>query len=535
VSGAGGDLLRAPEGVRGAIGSDSHASAPQVLSWDDLVTTALVGTERRPLPAAAAPDGTPLTGPAAATDEARVLALAAVAAAWRTAGWQPAEAYGPGVDPAPPDTRPECSVRAAQLLDLVLAPGTTFADPRSLLGHWLACAAEAGVRPPHRLLIPLLARATTEVTLRSPVAGVVDRRGRWLAARQPDWGWLVTIDAVPDSSGWATAGRFERVAMATALRATDPGEGRRLVTGELASLSAAERAELVETLGTGLGPDDEPLLEDLLDDRSRAVRVAAAALLDRLPGSRRAARLAGVLGPLVRTSGRVRRRVELELPDEDDPVLARDLPGDAHVSSPVASVVAGQLGLGGATQGRRAVLLRRLVAAAPLATWTDAGVDPSAAVTAAGGRPELVVGLAAAVVAQGDREWADALFDRLPLPALVPLIPPAVAEARLAARAARATDAELSAVLVAAGGIAEPWTPAFSAAVVARARRVEVPHVVVAWRNLLAERLHPSTVAVVEAWIAELVGDDARPLRRQVRQLHQALTMRRAITEELCP
>ena len=33
-------------------------AAPAPLTWDELVTVALVGTERRPLPPAAAPDGT---------------------------------------------------------------------------------------------------------------------------------------------------------------------------------------------------------------------------------------------------------------------------------------------------------------------------------------------------------------------------------------------------------------------------------------------------------------------------------------------
>jgi hypothetical protein len=37
----------------------------------------------------------------------------------------------------------------------------------------------------------------------------------------------------------------------------------------------------------------------------------------------------------------------------------------------------------------------------------------------------------------------------------------------------------------------------------------------------------------VEAWIGELTGEESRPLRRQVRQLHQAMTMRHEITEEL--
>src|SRR5690606_9501107 len=57
---------RRSDGVRGAM------SGP-ALGWDDLVTVALVGTERRPLAALAAPDGTELVEPVADTDEGRVL------------------------------------------------------------------------------------------------------------------------------------------------------------------------------------------------------------------------------------------------------------------------------------------------------------------------------------------------------------------------------------------------------------------------------------------------------------------------------
>jgi hypothetical protein len=518
--------------------------------WDELVTVALVGTERRPLPAAVAPDGTPLAGAGLDRDEARVLAAAAVLAPWRAAGWRPAEDGGhpsgdpadTGVErgeitgrvaPAPPDERPVCSARAAQVLDLLLVPGTTFADPRGLILHWLTCAAAGGVRPPHRQLLPLLARATADGALRPGVAAVVDQRGRWLAAQRPDWAWvLVKVDR--DPSAWATAGRAERLDLLRALRATDPGTARRLLEDDVATLPAAERAELVEALATGLGPEDEPLLESLLDDRARTVRMAAAALLDRLPASRRGERLAAALTALIGVSGRVRRRVEVDLPAEDaGPGLDRDLPGDARVSSPLVVALAGQLGLGNVSQGRRAARLRRLVAAAPLSTWGRAGFEPAAVIAAAEDRPELVVGLAAAVVAQADHYWAAALFARLPLPLLVPLVPPAIAEARLGLRVARATDTELSPVLVAAGAIAEPWTAGFSATVVDRARAVRVPHVMVAWRDLLAERLDPSVLPAVEAWIAATDTDGLRPLHRQVRQLHQALSMRRTITEEL--
>ena len=50
----------------------------------------------------------------------------------------------------------------------------------------------------------------------------------------------------------------------------------------------------------GLGLADEPFLESCLDDRARPVREEACRLLDRLPGSARAARMADRLRPFMR-------------------------------------------------------------------------------------------------------------------------------------------------------------------------------------------------------------------------------------------
>jgi hypothetical protein len=152
-------------------------------------------------------------------------------------------------------------------------------------------------------------------------------------------------------------------------------------------------------------------------------------------------------------------------------------------------------------------------------------------VAAAQERTELVLGLAAAVIAQADRAWAPALFARLPLPALVPLVPAPVAEALLGGRVERASDGEVASVVAAAAHLPEPWSAGFSATVVARFRRVEQARTVAVQRDLLATRLHPSATAAVEAWLGGLPEDDLAR-RRPVGQLHQSLTMRRTIDEE---
>src|SRR5689334_22403141 len=79
-------------------------------SWEDLVTSALLGTDRRP-PAAAVPGR---EAPVALLDAAAVVTLL------RRAGLRPASAAR-RPEPAPEDTRPALPAAAARRLALLLA------------------------------------------------------------------------------------------------------------------------------------------------------------------------------------------------------------------------------------------------------------------------------------------------------------------------------------------------------------------------------------------------------------------------------
>jgi len=69
------------------------------------------------------------------------------------------------------------------------------------------------------------------------------------------------------------------------LRRSDPAQSRDLLQKTWIDDPADQRAEFVKLFIDGLSPTDEPLLESMLDDRSKQVRIAAADLLVRLPHS----------------------------------------------------------------------------------------------------------------------------------------------------------------------------------------------------------------------------------------------------------
>lgn len=79
---------------------------------------------------------------------------------------------------------------------------------------------------------------------------------------------------------WTKSGRRKAF---VDLRKADPSGARELLTARLSSLKAEERQDLVEALRTGLGFEDNALLEDLkAKDRSASIKQLAEALLGRL-------------------------------------------------------------------------------------------------------------------------------------------------------------------------------------------------------------------------------------------------------------
>src|SRR5262249_35465340 len=71
----------------------------------------------------------------------------------------------------------------------------------------------------------------------------------------------------------------------------EPARALALVQSTWAADSADERRRFIEALTERRSMADEPFLESTLDDRSKTVRRAGAALLSRIPGSRLKARL----------------------------------------------------------------------------------------------------------------------------------------------------------------------------------------------------------------------------------------------------
>ncbi|MFF3953032.1 DUF5691 domain-containing protein [Streptomyces sp. NPDC001890] len=375
--------------------------------WEELVTTALLGTDRRP---ATAGDG----GPAGLLD------AAALHTVRRRAGLLPAAPAARPV-PAPVDPRPPLPPAARRRLAQLLAdrstPGGsggrrgTAPDLTELIPQWLATANQRGFRAPAELLPALLDAARARTDLRPQALAFAGPRGLWLAGLNPDWKFALRGasggSSLPDPTEpeavtrlWEEGLFAERVALLGAVRAHDPAAALALLATTWATERAEDRLMFLDSLRTGLSPLDEPFLEQALSDRSRNVRSTAAELLSALPESalagRMAARALSCVSPDLTSD---EASVAVEAPHECDAAMERD----------------GVVAVPPSGRGERSWWLGQLVEATPLATWPARFAGRSAREVvglpvADGWAEELHAAWCRATVRQRDPEWARALL-----------------------------------------------------------------------------------------------------------------------------
>jgi hypothetical protein len=258
---------------------------------DALTSAALVGTGQRP-PADLA-SGTRvdvLAATLASSDTERALLLrAGTLAIYRLAGHS-AEPLPDVPAPAPAETLAVCSHAAAELLRQLLSTRDA-----GLLTEALERGRDAQLRLPPALLP--LALATRDADVRQALVPVLGERGRWLARQNSAWAWVAqtrddTAGALHDDAEplWQEGTAGQRVALLRRLRAVDPAKARDWLAAAWKQEKADTRADLVQTLAVGLGPDDEPFLEAALDDRASSVRAAVPPLLAHIATSAFAAR-----------------------------------------------------------------------------------------------------------------------------------------------------------------------------------------------------------------------------------------------------
>jgi hypothetical protein len=284
------------------------------------------------------------------------------------------------------------------------------------------------------------------------------------------------------------------------------------------SRSASDRVDMVNALACGLSADDEPFLESALDDRSKLVRSAAAALFATLPTSGFSNRMRARIAPLViKKRGLVSSKVRIELPDVE--LVDSSWNRDGLDTKPPQGV------------GERAWLLRSLGTVAPLAAWEGAsGLSPAQLIETARSSEaldDLMPSWTDATVAQQNVAWARDLYSANGSTKVLSVLPRDEVESIVVAllRDKNAPADRLYSTLVTLG----PPTRAVALALAARLGNNA--------GDSLANRAD-----IVAAAIAELHGDEADTLlrlypeddhrHRALRHAQAAQSLRTAIIKE---
>lgn len=272
-------------------------------SWAPLLPTLMVGTDRQagPLPQwpgevgeLIAKAGADASGPAAA-----VLRAAAVLAPCLLAGARPQPVLTPLPPPAGEDHRPVAPTDVWPLLHWALQDGP--ARLHLLVMHTLA---EAGYRLPPGLLPLALDLGRRSTALRPALLPALGERGLWLAAQREEWRWAAGASGeVPTEAHWTDGTLEQRRVFLRHERQTAPAAARARLAQALTELPAKERVELLPVLQTGIGPEDEALLERCRADRSREVRDLAVQLLMQVEGAAHTQRAQSRLAALLRNTG----------------------------------------------------------------------------------------------------------------------------------------------------------------------------------------------------------------------------------------
>ncbi|MEU4292979.1 DUF5691 domain-containing protein [Kribbella sp. NPDC026596] len=468
--------------------------------WDGLVSSALLGTDRRPAHFEELPEAVQER-----LGDGGLLDAAALATVYKRAGRKPLRDLEP-LPAAPGEDRPLPRPVAIRRLAAMLGGFQTTA-----LGEWLRAADARGWGVPPEHLPALADHARNRAEYRPLVVAAAGRRARWLADLNPEWRFLYA--AVADSNDpepWTHGNALERRSWLRALRGRNPEAALEALTEVWPTESAATRTDFLALLADGLSLSDEDFLEAALDDRSKEVRRAAARLLARIPGSRYGERMTERLhSHLTATQG----------------VLSVDLPRRASASMERDGIDSqNPEGI-----GKRAWWFLQVVANTPLSamelSWLETPVEGCAPELLQAAWTEAAIREAAA--SNLATAWARELLrtnastgSRSPAE-LLRLLPPE--------EWARAVDVLRTTVDVAelVGGLPVPWPPSLASMILDQLAKVGTNR---AWARLASITARAVPPDVLDHPITrEPTGGEDTWRRRLV----ETLTFRRELYEEL--
>jgi hypothetical protein len=370
--------------------------------WDELVSAAILGTANKPLRLdAESPALEELLGGLDLSEpDASLLAMAGAVSIWQAAGASLQRNAKPLAEPCELDTLPALGRRPSHYLSLLLQ-----GHHKELLPEFLTAAAARAKRVSPELLPALLDSACNDRRLAGLARAVMGRRGEWLALKQTKWR---TAFSPIDETVWDTGGKDERMALLVELRGVNPARGRELVASTWSGEPPKDKTVFLSAFEDGLGPEDQPFLEEALADKSVEVRRQATNLLSQLGGSRLAKAIAELAASMVSFKKRLLGKPKLEIDFPED--IQKRLKDSKAELTPVPAAGAFK------SLGEKARILYQLVSATAPAFWSERfAVKPEEFIEASANSEwdqAIFGGLITAAGRRVDAAWNEAILKR---------------------------------------------------------------------------------------------------------------------------
>jgi hypothetical protein len=248
--------------------------------WEQLTKAALLGTQKYN------PDEVSLTAPIQTAlgthqqgdPEDKLLRKAVITMVYRQAGKEFPVVTSTKYNASEPEVLPLCSREAIEILRRIL-----YEKQDQLLEVFLQEMVRRQLRISPELIPALLDKAKEHKEIRQDVRVVIGKRGEWLSALNPEWQHFSTVSL---QEAWQTGNLEIRKEVLLQLRKTNPAVARDWLLETWKSEKSTTKTAFLNLFSVHLSMADEPMLEQMLQEKARIVKEVAEKLLFRLKESR---------------------------------------------------------------------------------------------------------------------------------------------------------------------------------------------------------------------------------------------------------
>ena len=288
--------------------------------WQDLVTTAFIGTQKQSLNLSVGNDSLSNILKKINIDnnnpEKKLLQTAGILSIYHQVGQKPITKINDKIEPCQKEKLPICSDNLKQSLSTILN-----GEYKEILPECLQLIHKNKTLIPERFLSIILDKGKDNIELRPLIISIIGERGKWLAQYNQNWDYIISEF---DQQLWETGSRNLRLALIKNLRQQDPQKARQLIEDTWKQEKSDLKQKFLDILELNLSAEDETFLELAFNDRSKYVKQKAAFLLGKIEDSNLCQRMIKRLTPcLIFTSGD-NPSLEVILPEEYTSAMEKD-------------------------------------------------------------------------------------------------------------------------------------------------------------------------------------------------------------------